>query len=180
MRLDGTLADYPLSDILQLIFMGKRAGTLRIFSGGDEGIIVFGNNLIRFGKTSKHAGLPAVKKILGWESGKFIFDTEEVLELEEEAKIELPIQQFILEVSTALDEYDDLLARIGGMSRRLILSPIAPKGEHVHLSPEEWLIVVHIADAPTIRDLEGRIAIPEADLLRHILNLRDRRLITIE
>jgi len=160
--------------------MGKRAGTLRIFSGGDEGVIVFGNNLIRYGETKKQRGLSGVKKILGWESGKFIFDTEEILELDEEARIDLPIQQFILEVSTALDEYDDLLARIGGMDRRLILSPIAPKGEPVNLSPEEWLIVVHIGDAPTIRDLEGRISIPESNLLRNILNLRDRRLITIE
>ncbi|MBN2378317.1 DUF4388 domain-containing protein [candidate division WOR-3 bacterium] len=180
MRLDGTLADYPLSDILQLIFMGKRAGTLRIFSGGDEGTIVFGNNLVRYGQTREHKGLKAVKRILSWESGKFIFDTEDLTELAEEARIDLPIQQFILEVSTAIDEYDDLLARIGGLERRLILSPMAPKGEPVNLSPEEWLIVVHIGDAPSIKSLEARIAIPESELLRLLVRLRDRRLITIE
>lgn len=180
MRLDGTLEDYPLSDILQLIFMGERSGTLHIHSGGDEGMIVFGDNLVRFGKTKENKGLHAVKQILGWKTGKFIFDTEELEELEEDEKIDLPIQQFILGISTEMDETAVLMSKIGGLDRRLILLPVAPKGKPVTLSPLEWQIVVHIGDAPTLGELQSRVAVPEHDVLQVIVSLQERGLLTIE
>jgi len=179
-RLDGTLTDYPLSDLFQLVFLGKRSGTLHIYSGGDEGTLVFGDNLIRYGKTKKYAGLRAVREILGWQSGKFVFDTEEVAELGDDTKIDLPIQQFILQVSTAMDEYDDLISKIGGLDRRLLLSPLPPQGKAVKLSAVEWQVVVHVGDAPTIKELGERLHLPEHELLRVLVDLRNRGLLTIE
>lgn len=177
MRLDGTLNDYPLSDLFQLIFMGKRSGTLHIHSGGDEGTIVFADNLVRYGKTKTLAGLQAVRQILGWHSGKFVFDTDEKAELEDEAGINLPIQQFILGVSREIDECEDLMARIGGPDRKLILVSVVPRDEPVTLSSIQWQIAVHIGDAPTLSQLQSRVAISEPDLLKAIIDLRDRRLL---
>ncbi|NLI98848.1 DUF4388 domain-containing protein [bacterium] len=180
MRLDGTLNDYPLSDIFQLIFLGKRSGTLHIYSGGDEGKIVFAENLLRFANTKKLKGLPAVRDILGWQTGKFVFDTEELTELEDGSSIELPIQQFILALSTEKDECEDLRTKIGGETRRLYLVSVAPGNKPVSLSPMEWQVITHLGDSPTVKDLEGRLALPERDLLRVIVELCGRGLLTIE
>ena len=180
MRLDGTLEDYPLSDILQLILMGNRSGTLHIYSGGDEGTIVFGEGLVKCGKTSKLSGLRAVREILGWRRGKFVFDTEEGVELGEETRIDLPIQQFILGLSAEMDESKDLMNKVGGVDRRLMLAPLAPQAKPVTLSPTQWQVVVHIGDAPTLAELQGRLALSERDLLRVLVDLRDRGLLTIE
>jgi hypothetical protein len=180
MRLDGTLEDYPLSDILQLIFMGNRSGTLHLYSGGDEGSVVVGEGLVKCGKTSKLSGLKAVRTILGWRSGKFIFDTEELAELGDETRIDLPIQQFILDLSAEMDESKDLMDKVGGPDRRLMLVPLAPQAKPVTLSPVQWQVVVHVGDAPTLAELQGRLALSERDLLRVIVDLRDRGLLTIE
>lgn len=180
MRLDGTLEDYPLSDILQLILMGNRSGTLHIYSVGEEGTIVFGEGLIKCGKTLNLSGLKSVRQILGWRSGKFVFDTEERIELGEETRIDLPIQQFILRLSAEMDEFEDLMSKVGGPDRRLMLVPLAPQGKPVALSATEWQVVVHMGDAPTVAELQGRLALSERDLLRVIVDLRDRGLLTIE
>lgn len=180
MRLDGTLEDYPLSDIFQLIFMGNRSGTLIVFSHGDEGKIIFGDNLVRFGKTGEFCGLKAAREILSWKSGKFILDTEDKTELGDEERIELPVQQFILELSTEMDECADLMSRVGGLERKLILAHVAPKAKPITLSPVEWQVVVHMGDAPTVRQLKSRLALEERDLLRVIVDLCDRGLLSIE
>ncbi len=180
MRLDGTLDDYPLSDILQLIFMGNRSGTLHIFSHGDEGTVVFGDSLVKFGKTKKDKGLKAVRDILGWTSGKFVFDTDKGVELDEDCKIAVPIQQFILGVTSELDECEDLMARIGGADSRLLLIPTAPRNKTINLSPAEWQVVVHLGDAPTLGELQHRVALAERDLLRIVVDLCDRGLLNFE
>lgn len=180
MRLDGTLNDYPLTDLFQLIFMGKRSGTLHIYSGGDEGAIVFTDSLVRCANTSQHQGLPAVKQILSWKTGKFVFDTVELLECTPETSIDLPIQQFILGLSTEMDECEDLMCKIGGLDRRLILVPVTPKDKPVTLTPLQWKIVVHMGDAPTVEQLKQRVAVAERDMLGVIVNLAERGLLTIE
>lgn len=180
MRLDGTLEDYPLSDILQLVFMGNRSGTLVVFSHGDEGNVVFGDNLVKFGKTRNHSGLKAVREMLSWKSGKFILDTEEKRDLGEQNRIDLPIQQFILELSTEIDECADLMAKVGGLERKLILAHAAPHAKLITLSPVEWQVVVHMGDAPTVRQLKSRLALEERDLLRVIVDLCDRGLLSIQ
>lgn len=180
MRLDGTLEDYPLSDILQLIFMGNRSGILHLYSGGDEGTVVVGDGLIKYGKTRKLSGLKAVRTILSWRMGKFVFDTEEKVELGDETRINLPIQQFILGLSAEMDEFEDLMSKVGGVDRRLMLQPLAPQGKPVTLSSTEWQVVVHMGDAPTLAELQGRLSLSERDLLRVIVDLRDRGLLTIE
>ncbi len=180
MRLDGTLNDYPLSDIFQLIFLGKRSGTLHIYSGGDEGKIVIADNLLRFANTKKIKGLQAVRDILGWSTGKFVFDTEEMNDLEEGTRIDLPIQQFILALSTEKDECEDLRTKVGGPSKRLFLVSVAPGNKPITLSAMEWQVVTHLGDSPTVKDLEARLALPERDLLRVVVELCGRGLLTIE
>ncbi len=179
MRLDGTLSDYPLSDLFQLVFLGNRSGTLRIFSSGDEGIIVFADSLLKCGKTKKFSGLKAVKEILNWKSGKFVFDTESIIKLADEDRIDLPIQQFILGISTELDECEDLMSRIGGDDRKLILISVLHKNEPVTITPIQWQIITHIGDAPSLSQLKGRVSISEPELLRAIIDLRDKRLLEL-
>ena len=92
----------------------------------------------------------------------------------------MPIQQFILGLSAEMDESKDLMDKVGGPDRRLMLVPLAPQGKPVTLSPTQWQVVVHVGDAPTLAELQARLALSERDLLRVLVDLRDRGLLTIE
>jgi len=59
----------------------------------------------------------------------------------------------------------------------LILVSVVPRDEPVTLSSIQWQIAVHIGDAPPLSQLQSRVAISEPDLLKAIIDLRDRRLL---
>ena len=56
MALQGNLEDFDLTDVLQLIHLGKKNGALEIEIEGDRGEIYFENGKVLYAKTTKKMG----------------------------------------------------------------------------------------------------------------------------
>jgi len=96
MALEGSLADFELTDVIQLIQLGQKDGRLSIQSDDDVGIVYFKGGMVVHAKANSIQGELAIDVILKWKKGRFVFNPGEVSIA---PNVNLPIQQVILEAA---------------------------------------------------------------------------------
>ncbi|OQX95498.1 hypothetical protein B6I21_05120 [candidate division KSB1 bacterium 4572_119] len=101
--LTGKLSDFKLIEILQLLNLNQKTGILTIYHEYADGQIIFNNGEITFALVQETNGEPAVKKMIEWESGIFIFEQDFA---EREKNISKPTMQLLLDCCQEIDESD--------------------------------------------------------------------------
>lgn len=151
MALQGNLEDFDLTDVLQLIHLGKKNGALEIEIEGDRGEIYFENGKVLFAKTKNKMGEDSIHQILRWSVGKFLFSPEKTAP---ERKMDIPIQNLILDAAKQIDEWKRLEKLIP--STEMIVDFVEDpevSSEEISLSPEEWKILSLITGEKSIREI---------------------------
>jgi hypothetical protein len=151
LALQGNLEDFDLTDVLQLIHLGKKNGALEIETEGDRGEIYFENGKVLYAKTTNKMGEDSIHQILRWTVGKFLFSPEKTAP---ERKMDIPIQNLILDAAKQIDEWKRLEKLIP--STEMIVDFVEDpevSSEEISLSPEEWKILSLITGEKSIRDI---------------------------
>ncbi len=142
MRLDGSLKDYSVIEILEMIMNGPGKGLLRIFAEGREGIIFIKDGILEMVRIDSLKGREALKQILSWKEGRFILDTEQ--ETEVEKGIGVSLKEILLDVTREIDEEKEIKKYIKSLNQIPFLKDLPEDKEYVELTSEEWHVVAKI------------------------------------
>jgi hypothetical protein len=177
MALQGSLEDFELTDVFQLIQLGQKDGGLRIQSEDDVGIVYFKGGIVIHAKTNSINGEAAIDTILSWKKGRFVFNpNEETLE----RTVELPIQQVILEAARRIDEMNKIQKLIPNFEVIVNIIEVPEAGvEKIHLKPEEWKILSFVDGSRSIKAIASKASVSEFETARVLYGLISSGLVKI-
>jgi len=157
MGLEGNLKDFDLSDILQLIHMGKKTGALEVVTDTESGVIFFAEGTAVHAVAQDLSGDEAVNRILRWRQGHFVFKPEATTNYK---SIKTPLQHLVLDAARQIDEWQDIQKLIPNLELVPAIEENPAAGtEDIKLQPNEWRILAIIDGNKNIRDLirEGHL-----------------------
>lgn len=99
--LQGQLTDFKLVEILQMLNMNQKNGTLTTFYEFNDGKIMFQNGEITFAVFENLSGEEAIQKMVTMNQGSFCFENEV---LETKTNVNKQTMQLILDCCQMLDE----------------------------------------------------------------------------
>lgn len=151
MSLDGSLEDFGLSDVLQLIHIGKRTGILWVASNDKVAEIYFKDGEVIHAVMDEETGESAIYKIFNWRSGQFKFETKLVSVPE---TITIGSQNLILEATRRIDEWAKLRDLIPS-SKTVLTFAVEPRvgSENITLEPQEWRILSLIDGQRSVEEI---------------------------
>jgi hypothetical protein len=151
MGLEGNLKDFDLSDIIQLIQLGKKTGALVVQVGGEEGSVFFSGGSAVHAKAGDATGDQAVNRILRWRQGSFTFRPDETTNYR---TIQTPLQHLVLDAARQIDEWQDIQRLIPSLDMVLAIEEHPPAGtEDIKLQPVEWRVLSLVDGSRTIRTI---------------------------
>ena len=151
MGLEGNLKDFDLSDILQLINMGKKTGALDVQGEADSGMIYFNEGTAIHAKVADATGDNAVNRILRWRTGAFVFRSGETTTLR---TIQTPIQHLVLDAARQIDEWHDIQKVITSLDLILAIEEKPSAGtEDIKLQPVEWRALSLVDGSRSIKQI---------------------------
>jgi hypothetical protein len=159
MSLDGSLEDFGLSDVLQLIHIGKRTGVLMVSSEGKVAEIYFKDGEPIHAVIGDEVGEKAVYKVFNWREGQFRFETKLVSVPE---TITVGSQNLILEATRRIDEWAKL-RRLIPSSKSVLVFSTDPRGgsENITLEPQEWRILSLVDGRRNVEEIAERSGFSE-------------------
>jgi hypothetical protein len=175
--LAGDLSEFPLTDIIQLIDLSKKTGSVDI--EGHRGSKVFkGQIYFRDGKIigadmPGHAPLDAVYTFFTVSGGPFHFRDNIVID---EPTItvsnEVIIMEGIMRQDLWQDEDDEAEASLLAMVPRLVPNPTSGSSD-INLQAEEWRILTMVNGTNTVEQISKRSGLGEnrtTEIIKELLN----------
>ncbi len=151
MGLEGNLKDFDLSDILQLIHMGKKTGALEVVTEAESGVIYFHLGGAVHAVAQDLSGDDAVNRILRWRQGHFAFKPEATTSYK---SIKTPLQHLVLDAARQIDEWQDIQKLIPNLDLIPAIEENPSAGtEDIKLQPSEWRVLAIVDGAKSIRDI---------------------------
>jgi hypothetical protein len=149
MAFQGSLAELPLPDILQLVAVSGKTGRFTIKSERDAGRIFLADGQIVHAKIGQLEGEEAIYELAIWTEGDFVFtpDDESVPKTINKSNTSL-----LMEAARRIDEWKVLSKRVP--STRLV--PVFTEdggGATITLSPAEWSVIRKADERRSIEDI---------------------------
>ena len=176
--LQGNLKDFEITDILQLIHMNKKDGSLEITVKDDVGKIFFESGIVVHAETKETTGENAVQKILMWTEGDFVFYADKKTE---RRTIELPIQHLMLEAARQIDEWKQIEKIIPSLDLIIkIVEEPELDTENIKLTSEEWKMLTFVDNNLTIKELAQKVNQSEFETAKIFVGLISSGLVYTE
>jgi DNA-binding response OmpR family regulator len=150
--LAGHLAEVDLTEVLQLIEMGRKTGMLVLRNGEESGQVYFRNGEIVYARLDPWRGEEAYFTLLSWRTGEFVFAQQPV---EVEDNIGGKGQELLMEGIRLLDELAEARRRLPPPETRL--APV-PCGDP--LAPAIARVVGSFRAGESVRDAAARSGLP--------------------
>lgn len=150
MAFQGSLAELPLPDILQLVAVSGKTGRFTIENERDTGLIHLSNGQIVHASLGAIEGEEAVYELAIWTEGDFVFSPEE--KSEGPQTISKSNTSLLMEAARRIDEWKVLSKRVP--STRLV--PVFTEdggGATITLSPAEWSVIRKTDERRSIEDI---------------------------
>ncbi|MCX7958462.1 MAG: DUF4388 domain-containing protein [Deltaproteobacteria bacterium] len=163
----GTLAEIPMADLLQMITVSKKSGVL-VIKSQDEGKIFFKSGQISYACINENHTLNPVKaiyRIITWDKGSYRFDPPDnrkfVVEIDEDLDV------LLMEALRQRDELKKLSGQIPPPNRSLTLNtPISPPLKE--LKPEQLDVLQLIINYGQIRSVMDKSPLSDIDVAKTI------------
>jgi len=149
MAFQGSLAELPLPDILQLVAVSGKTGKFTIKNERDTGKIYLSNGQIVHALLGQMEGEEAVYELAIWTDGEFVFSPDDV---EVDKTISKSNTSLLMEAARRIDEWKVLSKRVP--STRLV--PVFTEdggGATITLSPAEWSVIRKTDERRSIEDI---------------------------
>ncbi len=179
MALEGTLEDFELTDILQIIQMGNKDGALLIeHPSGEKGFIFVEKSMVVHAECEGETGDMAIARIFGWSKGKFRF---EVGKISEKKTINMPIPTLIIEVARKIDEWNRIKKVIPSLDAVFELEPNPNTDiEIINLNADEWRVLSQIDGKKNIREIANILKMGEIETAKILFGLIGLGLVRIK
>ncbi len=177
MALEGSLEDFEITDIFQLIQLGQKVGCLRIQTLNSVGVIYFKDGLVTHARVGQCVGEPAIQEILRWTKGKFIFVPNEDTN---ENSIGQPIQHIILEAARRVDEWHRIEKVISSLDLKIkIIESPDESIEKITLRPEEWKVLSFVDGHTSIKEIAQKANLSDFDTAKILYGLVSSGLVNV-
>jgi len=167
--LQGSLEDFDITDILELINIGKKDGALEIESDDYRGIIYFENGVVVDVSAGDYKGDDAIHRILRWNKGKFFFDPHKRAT---EKTLNIPIQKLMIEAARQLDEWKKIEQVVPSVNVVLKLNENPPTEDNeITFTDDDWKVLSIVDGKKTLKEIARELAISEFETGRIVYNL---------
>ncbi len=160
MSLEGHLRDLALSEVLQLLAIGKKSGVLRISSPLEarEASIAVDNGwvtAVTFGgiEGGSRADVPSIEEavlsVLDWRDGSFHFKANE--SVVDTAGIRVSVDMLLVESARRFDAWNQLAPHVKDTNTVPSFPDVEPKElPLLHLEPDQWEILTVVDGTRTV------------------------------
>jgi Tfp pilus assembly protein PilZ len=170
----GDIAELGIQNVAQMFAATGREGTLTVRHEGLEGVLGFENGLLRFCRVGSVAGMKALVRLLGWETGTFEFHS--TLDPIQASGAPLPFEAALLEALTLMDES----AHAGADALDLDAEPrLVSEAPEVELSKTEAAVIDLVSAGFSVRRMIAVIPEPDPEIQRALASLRDQGVIAL-
>ncbi|BAL81609.1 DUF4388 domain-containing protein [Caldisericum exile] len=151
--LEGSLRDFSLDDLLQMISLGGKTGELHLEGntpfGKKKGIIYFENGEVKDAETEESRGEVAIVELLNIKEGSFKFVPNDLLHVKRSITKSIP--DLVLLATSKLDEWNKVKSRVASVDSvfKMVTDDIP---EEIHLSQTDWKVLMLLQKGLTIRE----------------------------
>jgi hypothetical protein len=180
MVLTGTLEDFGLAEVLQLLVTTAKTGCLSVEGDGGEGRVWVRGGALAAASTDRVPDAPldeVLCDLLRYESGTFAFDADE---RSPELVAPESFDGLLDRAEHLLAEWQDLQAAIPSLAYRVRLVEGVPGGHAVTVTARQWPSLVAVGNGCTVADLATRLGLTELNALRTVHDLMASDLISLE
>ncbi|MDX1501155.1 MAG: DUF4388 domain-containing protein [Thermoanaerobaculia bacterium] len=153
MAFQGSLAELPLPDILQLVAVSGKTGSFTIENDRERGRIFLSEGQIVHAETRTLTGEEAVYELAIWPEGEFRFTPGEV---SVEPTISKSNTSLLMEAARRIDEWQVLAKRVPSTALVPVYAETGGRSA-ISLSPEEWMVVRKIDERRSVEELANEI-----------------------
>ena len=170
--LEGSLKDFTLDEVLQIISMGEKTGRLVLEGetpfGEKEGAIFFEKGQVKDAETEQYRGEPAVVDLLNIREGYFKFVPEDVSYIKQSINKSIP--DLVLLATSKLDEWEKIKNKVSSVDSVFKLSSEGIP-ERIHLTPTQWRIISLLGKGLTIRQVALKLNMTVIDVSKDVYGL---------
>jgi len=152
MAFRGSLAELPLTDILQLVAVSSKTGVITLHNADARGEIHIDKGRISHATSGPLAGEQAFFELARWLAGEFEFTQDAQVA---SRTIETSNTNLLLEAARQIDEWKLLAKKIGSTRMVLIFEPNASSS--ISLTPQEWAIVTRVDERRNIDEIAAAL-----------------------
>ncbi|MCI4462768.1 MAG: DUF4388 domain-containing protein [Caldisericum sp.] len=151
--LEGSLRDFSLDDLLQMISLGGKTGELHLEGttpfGNKKGIIYFENGEVKDAETEESRGEVAIVELLNIKEGSFKFVPNDTLHVKRSINKSIP--DLVLLATSKLDEWNKVKSRVASVDSvfKMVTDEIP---DEIHLSQTDWKVLMQLQKGLTIRE----------------------------
>jgi hypothetical protein len=151
--LEGSLRDFSLDDLLQMISLGGKTGELHLEGttpfGKKKGIIYFENGEVKDAETEESRGEVAIVELLNIKEGSFKFVPNDMLHVKRSINKSIP--DLVLLATSKLDEWNKVKSRVASVDSvfKMVTDEIP---DEIHLSQTDWKVLMQLQKGLTIRE----------------------------
>lgn len=151
--LEGSLRDFSLDDLLQMISLGGKTGELHLEGstpfGKRKGIIYFENGEVKDAETEETRGEIAILDLLNIKEGTFRFVPNDTLHIKKAISKSIP--DLVLLATSKLDEWNRVKSRVESVDSvfKMITDDVPSE---IHLSQTDWKVLMLLQKGMTIRE----------------------------
>lgn len=152
--LEGSLKDFSIEDLLQMISGGEKSGELELSGitpfGNRNGKIVFEHGEIRHAETGESKGEVAAVELLNMKEGNFRFIPKDVSGIVE--TVRKTIADLTLLAASKIDEWNRIQSKINSVDTIFAMNSEGIPDEIV-LNPFEWKVLTLLGKGRSIREV---------------------------
>ena len=166
MAFRGSLAELPLTDILQLVAVSSKTGVLVLRNGEARGEIHVDRGQIAHAATAALAGEQAFYELGRWAAGEFDFSQDAPIAAR---TIDKSNTNLLMEAARQIDEWKLLAKKIGSTRMVPVFAPRAATS--VSLSGQEWAVVSRVDERRNIEEIAAALGQSPFDACKVIFGL---------
>lgn len=168
MSFQGSLAELPLADIVQLVAVSGKTGMFSLSRASEKGFVYLQNGQITHAKLGDLEGEDAVYALALWGQGSFLFSPGVETETH---TVNRSNTNLLMEAARRSDEWKILARKIPGTDSVPVLLARDRSAGPITLTPQEWLVVTKVDGTRTIDELARALQQPSFDVAKTLYGL---------
>ena len=175
MELSGSLKEFGLAGLLQVVENERKTGLLKVVDGEKSGSIFVEEGKIVHTSLGELSGEEAFYRLALWEEGEFSFHTGEA---PAEQTIFRSNRTILLEAACRIDEWRRLTKRIPSTDVVPVIGSPKETGR-VHLNTMEWKVLSKINGSRSVREIAELSGVTEHHAMKVIYDLLEAKVVTL-
>ena len=175
--LEGSLKDFSLYELMQIISLGEKTGKLILTDEGNKnkGIIYFKNGRVEDAEIKGYTGEVAIINILSVKEGFFKFIDCSIDGTKQSINKSVP--ELIIFATSKVDEWEKIKEKIHSVNSIFKLSS-KDIPEEIHLTPLQWKIMYSLGGKNlTIKEAALKLKMSEIDVAKEVYSLVTLRIL---